>query len=161
MSQPTRILFVCLGNICRSPLAEGLFLHHASQAGVQHLFEVDSAGTNGLHVGEDPDPRTRRNAAKHGIELNHKGRKFEKADFDNWDYILVMDKQNQHTVRTYTNDDLHLTKIHLLRNWDPISEAQEVPDPWYGGEEGFEQVFQILHRSTENLLRQLLKGHIL
>jgi protein-tyrosine phosphatase len=152
---PHRILFVCLGNICRSPLAEGLFVQELSQRGLEGQFLVDSAGTNRYHTGELPDARTRANAQKHGLTLTHRARTFIPEDFDAYDAILVMDNQNMRDVLALASSDEHRQKVITLRTYDPFPEDGQVPDPWFGGEEGFEAVFQIIKRSTQSLLNAL------
>jgi protein-tyrosine phosphatase len=158
----TRVLFVCLGNICRSPLAEGVFLHLAERAGVGDRFEVDSAGTGDWHVGERPDARAQAVARKHGVQLPSLARKVKPDDFGRFDYIVAMDRENLWDLERMAK----LTKgsraqIHLLRVDDPDRAAgddrHDVPDPYYGGESGFENVYRMVHRSAEALLQRLLR----
>jgi protein-tyrosine phosphatase len=152
---PYRVLFVCLGNICRSPLAEGLFLHELAQRGIADRYVVDSAGTGNYHLGELADPRTRANAEQHGITLTHRSRQFKVSDFEGFDLILVMDRQNLERVLHLARNGQDEGKVALLRTYDPMPDDGHVPDPWFGGEEGFETVFQILKRSTTHLLTAL------
>ena len=151
----TRILFVCLGNICRSPLAEGLFLQKLKAVGREGDFVVDSAGTGNYHVGELADERTRRNAEKHGVTLTHRARQFAAADYDRFDRILVMDHENLTNVLARARTEADKEKVELMRTYDPEPDSDQVPDPWFGGEEGFEQVFNILDRSTGQFLKVL------
>jgi protein-tyrosine phosphatase len=158
-----RVLFVCLGNICRSPLAEGVFLHLAESAGVADRFEVDSAGTGDWHVGERPDPRAAAVARKYGVELPSTARQVSPADFQRFDYIVAMDRENLWNLERMAREGRggpSRAKIHLLRADDPDRAAgddrHDVPDPYYGGPSGFEQVYHMVHRSAEALLRRLL-----
>jgi protein-tyrosine phosphatase len=147
-----RILFVCLGNICRSPLAKHLFEHHTEQLGLRSHFTIDSAGTSGLHAGENADPRTIENAKTNGIAINHRARQFQETDFDNFDHIIVMDESNKANVLKLAQSEIHRKKVHMMRKWDKNHPNSPVPDPWYGGSEGFQEVFDILNRSTRELL---------
>jgi protein-tyrosine phosphatase len=150
-----KVMFVCLGNICRSPLAKALFEKHVNDSGLQDLFLIDSAGTSGNHAGENADSRTLRNAKENGLHFTHTAKKFTREHFDNYDMIVVMDRSNERNVKTLSQSPSHHEKVHLMRKWDDIGIEEDVPDPWYGGDEGFEEVFQILSRSTEKLLQEL------
>ena len=150
-----KVLFVCLGNICRSPLAEGLFAEAAAAEGVSHQFEIDSCGTNGLHDGELPDPRTRKNALSHGLTLSHHSRKIQSADLDYYDWILVMDDANKRNVEALCQEDRQKQKIHKRRQFDPKEPNADVQDPWYGGEAGFETVFQVIQQNVHFWLKYL------
>jgi protein-tyrosine phosphatase len=160
VKEPVSVLFVCLGNICRSPLAEGLFLHHAEKAGTSAHFRVDSAGTSSEHRGELPDPRTRANAARHGLNLTSRSRQVKVDDFGSFDWILAMDRLNRQDLLHIRPADFK-ARMHLLLGPEllTVPEEQEVPDPWYGGPEGFERVFQLLHGATERLHDFLCKHH--
>ena len=150
----TRILFICLGNICRSPLAEGIFLHLAQQAGRAHEFEIDSAGTYEGHVGQLPDPRSRTTAELHGIRLNHRARQVERRDLDRFDMIMAMDYENQMELLSLAPN--HVAKIKLMREYDPKANGDlNVPDPYYGARDGFEVVYKMLERSARELLRSI------
>jgi protein-tyrosine phosphatase len=158
------VLFVCLGNICRSPLAEGVFLHLAREAGVADRFEVDSAGTGDWHVGERPDPRAAAVAEKHGVHLPSVARQVEPRDFERFDYIVAMDRENLWTLERLAKERRvrgTRARIHLLRVDDPDREhgddRHDVPDPYYGGPGGFEEVYQMVHRSARALLDRLLR----
>lgn len=152
-----KILFVCLGNICRSPLAEGVFLHLAEQAGRGDEFEVDSCGTGSWHAGEHPDPRSQAIARAHGIKLNHRARQFDRADFKNFDLIIAMDRDNKSDLLSFSNiKPEERVKIKLLREYDPQANGDlDVPDPYYGGADGFEEVYKIAERSAKELLKSL------
>lgn len=151
---PYKICFVCLGNICRSPTAEGVFQHLIDKRGLENYFEVDSAGTSAYHVGESVNNKSQRTAQRHGITLHSRARQFKSSDLDYFDLILAMDNENLQKVRQMANGN-HENKIGLLRDFDPNPGDGEVPDPYYGGQEGFEKVFQIVKRSCENLLNEL------
>lgn len=147
-----RVLFVCLGNICRSPLAEAIFLHKARSRGWSQL-EADSCGTSNYNLGDDPDPRTLRNASRNGVTVEHVARQLSASDFSTFDRILVMDRNNLRATLAVA-DPQHHHKVELLRAFDPIGEG-EVPDPYYGSEEDFQEVFEMLDRCVEGLLRDL------
>lgn len=149
-----KICFVCLGNICRSPTAEGIFQHLINDREVEDYFEVDSAGTSAYHVGESANDKSQNTAQKHGITLHSKARQLKPSDLDYFDLILAMDNENLLNVRNMSNGN-HEHKIGRMRDFDPIPDDSEVPDPYYGGPEGFENVFQIVKRSCENLLDEL------
>ena len=158
MSEVTRICFVCLGNIVRSPLAENMFLRLAEEAGVAHKYEVDSAGTSGYHIGEPPDPRMRRIAARYGLNYDGSARQFIRQDFDRFDWIIAMSPTNREDLIRLGRDLDHQNKIHLLREFDPHGGPDApVPDPYYGGIQGFEEVYTIVERSCQGLLRELEK----
>lgn len=153
-----KVLFVCLGNICRSPLAEGIFRKKVEDKGVGDRFEIDSCGTSNFHIGELPDPRTRANAIRNGIELNHRGRQFSKMDFEDFDYILAMDESNLKNINRLAPPSVK-SKVMKMRHFDDLYCNADVPDPYYGGEKGFQQVFEILDRSAERLLQQIITDH--
>ena len=158
--EPVSVLFVCLGNICRSPLAERLFIHHAETAGTLPYFRVDSAGTSSEHSGELPDPRTRANAAGHGLQLTSRSRKVRPDDFHDFDWMFAMDQSNHRNLLRIRPEG-HRARLHLLLGPElqTSADAMEVPDPWYGGHEGFEAVFQLLHGATERLHTFLCHHH--
>ena len=150
-----KVMFVCLGNICRSPLAKALFEKHVNDSGLQDLFLIDSAGTSGNHAGENADLRTLRNAKENGLFFDHTAKKFTPEHLKDFDMIVVMDRSNERNVKSLRNDPADHKKVHLMRKWDHEGYAEDVPDPWYGGHEGFEEVFQILSRSTAKLMQEL------
>lgn len=152
-----KILFVCLGNICRSPLAEGVFQHLVDEAGRGAEFEIDSCGTGGWHAGQLADPRSRAVAQQHGLTLTHRARQFERGDFENFDLILAMDRDNKSDLTSFSNlKPEHAAKVKLLREYDPQAKGDlDVPDPYYGGPEGFENVYQMVERSSRKLLETL------
>lgn len=152
---PFKICFVCLGNICRSPTAEGVFQHLVNERNLQSYFEIDSAGTSAYHVGEPANSRSQKTANQHGITLHSKARQFDSFDLDYFDLILAMDQENLSNIRRMDTKNAHNEKIGKLRDFDPEPGDGEVPDPYYGGIQGFENVFQIVKRSCTTLLNQL------
>nr|MBI2904420.1 low molecular weight phosphotyrosine protein phosphatase [Chloroflexota bacterium] len=155
----TRILFVCLGNICRSPLAESIFKDMAAQAGRGDEFEVDSAGTYDGHVGHPADRRTRAVAAAHGLTLDHTVRQVAQADFDTFDLILAMDFENKADLLSFSAlTPEQKAKVKLFREYDPQARGSfdmNVPDPYYGASNGFELVYAMLERTAKGLLASL------
>ena len=154
-SSRTSVLFVCLGNICRSPLAEGVFRHLAQQEGLEDRFEIDSAGTGAWHVGERADARSALVAELHGIALDSRARQVKPDDFERFDYIIAMDRDNLRTLERMREANGSSARIELLRAYEPERDGDEVPDPYYGGSSGFENVFQMVKRSCRGLLEQL------
>jgi protein-tyrosine phosphatase len=161
MENKIRVLFVCLGNICRSPMGEGIFRHLVGQAGLDDRFHIDSAGTSGWHVGEKPDRRMRETALSHGISLeNQRSRKFIRQDFQDFDYIIAMDRNNLRDIRSLRNGPTDKgPHIVLMRDFDLHSSDPDVPDPYYGGDQGFEEVYDLVYRSSEELLSHLKQEH--
>ena len=153
-----KILFVCLGNICRSPAAEGIFKRKIKDRGLENLFVVDSAGTGGWHVGNLADPRMRETASSRGIDLTSRSRKIEENDLYEFDYILVMDKDNLHAVQSLVPNESHpaTSKIKLILSYSKNSQLDEVPDPYYGGQHGFEKVLDLLDDAIDGLLDSLM-----
>ena len=153
-----RILLVCLGNICRSPTAEGVLRHKLRAAGLGERVEVESAGTGNWHVGHPPDERATRAAAAREIELAGEARCFEPGDFDRFDLILAMDRENLAAMRALAPDAEAEVKLGLLRDHDPQAVASgqlEVPDPYYGGDEGFEEVLDVVERACDGLVAEI------
>ena len=155
--RPTRILFVCLGNICRSPLAESVFRHLARERGVESHFEIDSAGTSGYHDGEGPDSRSVATARRRGIEVAGVSRKLLGDDLHRFDYVIAMDGENRSEIARLQRAAGGPAKVHLLREWDPEGGDRNVPDPYSGGQRGFEEVQDIVERSCAALLEELLE----
>lgn len=148
----TRILMVCLGNICRSPLAEGILAHKTSGMNV----EVDSAGTQAYHVGEMPDKRSVVIAKQNGIDItNQRARKFKISDFDTFNYIYVMDKSNYKNIVKLARNEKDKQKVKLILNEVFPEENLEVPDPYYGGNSGFENVFNLLNKACDKIVLKL------
>ena len=157
MAEKIRVLFVCLGNICRSPLAEGVFRHQVEAAGLADRFAIGSAGTGGWHEGKPPDERMCATARRRGLDISHqRARQLQAADVGAWDLVLVMDRSNLSNVRKLAPDATH---GRLFRSYDPAPDSDEVPDPYYGGPEGFEEVFDIVERTSASLLEALRKEH--
>lgn len=152
---PYKLCFVCLGNICRSPTAEGVFQHLVNERNLQAYFEVDSAGTSAYHVGESANSKSQQTAQQHGITLRSRARQFESFDLDYFDMVLAMDRENLTNIKRLSNGSADDLKIGMLRDFDPEPGDGEVPDPYYGGIQGFENVFQIVKRSCINLLDRL------
>jgi protein-tyrosine phosphatase len=147
-----RICFVCLGNICRSPTAHGVMARLVAEAGLGAAIEVDSAGTAAYHVGELPDERSRWAARRRGIELTHRARQFAAADLDRFDLVVAMDDQNLRRLRQLAAGRAR-PPIVLLRSFDPTAApGAEVPDPWAGGDDGFEEVLDQCERACAGLL---------
>ena len=147
-----RVLAVCLGNICRSPAAEAALAEAASDAGVD--IEVDSAGTGAYHVGEPPDERMRRAAARAGLAISGRARQFEPTDFGRFDLIVVMDRANLRDVVELAPDEEAIDRVRLFRSFDPEADADDldVPDPYYGGADGFVQVVGMVRRAAAGLI---------
>lgn len=159
MSNRFSVLFVCLGNICRSPVAEGVFRHHVQEAGLSDAFHIDSAGTGAWHVGQSPDSRMTRTAASNGVDISQQhARQFVAEDLERFDLILAMDKSNLHDILYLDDGDAFGNKVKLFREWDPEPGDFQVPDPYYGGDEGFRNVFKMVDRTSSALLGSL-KAH--
>jgi len=148
-----------MGNIIRSPLAENLFRHQAEEAGLDGKYEVDSAGTGGWHEGESPDPRMRRTAARHGLVYDGEARQIRLSDIDKFDLVVAMDTENRRELQSRTRRPEQARKIRLLREFDPASGPNDsVPDPYYGGDEGFETTYRIVEAGVQGLLQALEGG---
>jgi protein-tyrosine phosphatase len=152
-----RVLFVCLGNICRSPLAEGVFRHVVEAAGLGDRFEIDSAGTSSYHIGSAPDERTTAVARRRGVMLEHAARQINAGDLDHYDYVIVMDRSNHSRVEALAErSGAGSAEVVLLRQWDPEARGDlEVPDPYFGGPDGFEHVHDMVERACRGLLAHI------
>ncbi|WP_072794743.1 low molecular weight protein-tyrosine-phosphatase [Algibacter luteus] len=147
----TKILMVCLGNICRSPLAEGIL-----KSKLSNNFVVDSAGTANYHVGSSPDKRSVAVARKHGLDIsNLKGRQFDLSDFDTFDMIYVMDETNYQNVMKLARNPEDIAKVNMILNEVHKNKNFEVPDPYYGGDHGFENVYQMLNEACTIIANKL------
>ena len=156
-----KVLFVCLGNICRSPLAEGVMKHALEREGLDHQVHVDSAGTSNYHIGDSPDPRTMQNARENNIILTSRARQFLVEDFEKFDYILAMDRSNYENIVRLDPQGFHRDKVILFREFDPRDKGADVPDPYFGGQDGFARVFEIVDRSIGEFLGHLKENHSL
>lgn len=156
INPPKKVLFVCLGNICRSPAAEGILLHLLSQQGLNDRISVDSAGTSGYHRGQLPDSRMRKAAEQRGYELNSRARSLVPKDIQDFDLIIAMDRDNYravHQLASTAAPHVKLLSDYLGSDW-----PRDVPDPYHGGEEGFEYVLNMLEAACPKILAELLKG---
>jgi protein-tyrosine phosphatase len=151
-----RVCFVCLGNICRSPTAEAVMRHLVQEAGLEKGIAIESAGTGDWHVGHTRDKRSRAVGEARGIPLSGTARQFVPEDFDDFDHVLAMDRSNRAELVRLARDDRDRAKVALLRSFDPTAPADaEVPDPYYGGARGFDEVFDICERACRGLLATL------
>jgi protein-tyrosine phosphatase len=151
-----RICFVCLGNICRSPLAEGVLKHLVAQAGRASDFHIESAGLGGWHVGDPPDARAQRTARAHGLTLDSVAQRFTARDFDRFDVILALDREIKTDLLRLARTDTERRKIGLLRDFDPQAGAdRDVPDPYYGDQRGFDVAYELIERPCRQLLADL------
>lgn len=157
--EKVRVLFVCLGNICRSPLGAAVMKKKVKDLRLEDHIDIDSCGTSDYHIGDGPDPRTLASASRHGVPMDHCARQLTAEDLRDFDFILAMDKNNYRHILQLAPDDLAKQKVRLMREFDPQARGSEVPDPYHGGEEGFQEVFEILDRSTDNFIRYLRKAY--
>ena len=150
--EKTSVLFVCLGNICRSPAAEGIMLHIVEKNKAAHLFEIDSAGIGPWHVGELPDRRMRSHGADHGYDFSTRARQICRDDLRRFDYIIVMDRENYHEVSAMADSQEERHKIHMMTDFATHHPGHSVvPDPYYGGARGFELVIELLEDAFQGL----------
>ncbi len=151
------VLFVCMGNICRSPTAEGVFRHVVKQHKMEDIITIDSAGTHAYHVGEPPDRRAQATAKTRGLDLSgQRARKVERVDFDRFDYVIAMDRSNYDDLKALKGDK-QKAQLHLFMDFAGDWENSEVPDPYYGGSIGFEKVFDMVQSASEGLLDHIVK----
>jgi protein-tyrosine phosphatase len=154
------VLMVCMGNICRSPLAQGLFERRVEEAGLTHQIATDSAGTHAYHVGNPPDPRSQQTALRHGIDLSsQRARKVAVSDFEKFDYVMAMDNDN-HALLYAQCPEEHRHKLRLFLEFAPQLAETEVPDPYYGGDSGFEDVYRLLDVAVEGLMADIKTRHL-
>ena len=153
-----RLLFVCLGNICRSPTAAGVMAHLIEEEGLTGEIEIDSAGTGAWHIGKPPDRRATHAARARGVVLEGEGRQVAPEDFERFDLLLCMDRENLVDVLALAPDEEAREKVKLLREFDPEASASgdlDVPDPYYGGDDGFERVLDLVTQACDGLLKEL------
>jgi len=150
-----KILFVCMGNICRSPTAEGVFRHKVAEAGLEDLIHIDSAGTHAYHVGQPPDTRAQNAARSHGFDLGkQRARRVTEDDFEHFDYLIAMDSDNESDLRSVCPAGYE-HRIHRFLTFAPSSAEADVPDPYYGGSNGFDKVLNLVENAADGLLDHL------
>jgi len=160
-SAMVQVLFVCLGNICRSPMAEGVFRHLVAEAGLVDAVSADSAGTGPWHVGKPPDKRGRATAARHGIDIGgQRARQIAADDFAVFDYVLAMDSDNLETLLRAAPLE-YQDRVTLFLSFGAADEARDVPDPYYGGPEGFDDVFEMVQDAARGLLQHIQQHDLL
>jgi protein-tyrosine phosphatase len=156
-----KICFVCQGNIIRSPLAENLFRRILQERGIGDKYQLDSAGTSAYHVGERPDRRMRQTARERGFQYDGRARQFQRDELDRFDLIIAMDQANRRILENWASAEGQLKKIRMMREFDSQGdEGLDVPDPYYGGPEGFKRTYEIVERSVEGLVEALENGRI-
>lgn len=154
-----KVLFVCMGNICRSPTAQGVFEALLSREGLLGHIQVDSAGTHAYHVGEPPDPRAQQAASRRGVDLSvQRARKVRPEDFLEFDYVLAMDRRNYEDLKEICHPDYE-ERLRLFLEFAPQVEVPDVPDPYYGGVQGFERVLDLIEQAADGLLAELRSRH--
>lgn len=152
-------MFVCLGNICRSPLAHAVFQQLINDRKLGDSYFVESSGTCAYHVGEQSDIRMRKTASERGVQIDHKARQIFRFDLEEYEYIFAMDRNNYQGIRRLTSNENLLKRIYLFRDFDPV-EKGDVPDPYYGGQNGFDDVFDIVDRTCRNILDLMEEGKV-
>jgi protein-tyrosine phosphatase len=155
MPSPYKLLFVCMGNICRSPAAEGVMKKMVTDSGLDSQVHIDSAGTGGWHSGARADHRMRAAATARGYDLTSMARQVKETDLAEFDLVLVMDQQNHRDLRAFDREHLHDAKVHFFCEYCTQHDTKEVPDPYYGGEQGFENVLNLLEDGCAGLLKQV------
>jgi protein-tyrosine phosphatase len=159
MNPKVHVVFVCMGNICRSPTAEGVFSKLVEEAGFSDFIETDSAGTHAYHVGDPPDPRAQRAASNRDVDLSGlRARKAHTGDFEEFDYVLAMDQDNLYNLQSICPEG-HEHKLRLFMSYAPHMGVEEVPDPYYGGVAGFERVLDMIEAAAAGLLEDIRLKH--
>jgi protein-tyrosine phosphatase len=157
-----KVLFVCLGNICRSPLAEAIFNHLVNEKGLEDHFLADSAGTSNYHIGEPPDERTFEVAERNRLTIDHLGRQIKKSDFEQFDYVLAMDSANYADIMSFRKreglENYNKPLIIKMRKFEDKNADLDVPDPYFGGRKGFDQVHDILYLSINNFIDYVVES---
>lgn len=154
------VLFVCMGNICRSPTAEGVFTSLVAEEGLDERIDVDSAGTHAYHVGDPPDLRAQRSALARNVEISHlRARRAVREDFERFDYVLAMDNDNYQILASLCPTGQE-HKLHLFLDFAPQLNTREVPDPYYGGTKGFERVLDLIEAASHGLLQHIRTKHL-
>jgi protein-tyrosine phosphatase len=152
-----RVLFVCLGNICRSPTGEGVLRHLVAERGLAEVVEIDSAGVGSWHIGEPADARMRQAASRRGYDLASRARQVSEGDFDHYDLIVAMDRSNHSDLSALQPADAR-AELRLFSDFLPAGSPADVPDPYYGGPQGFDRVLDLIEEGTEAILDHLLSG---
>jgi protein-tyrosine phosphatase len=156
-----RVLFVCMGNICRSPVSQGVFEQVVRREGLEDEVEADSAGTHSYHVGYPPDERAQRSAVRRGIDIgSQQARRLSPEDCGKFDYILFMDEENRRLVEPLCRGENSSVEVRLFIDYAPGRPESEVPDPYYGGPEGFELVMDLVEEASEGLLEDIRRRHL-
>lgn len=160
MSKKVRVLFVCMGNICRSPTAHGVFESILEQHGLRELVDVDSAGTHAYHIGEAPDRRSQQAARERGYDLGHlRARRVEGADFAQFDYVLAMDDDNYRLLEAQCPDE-YQDRLHMFLEYARDFSEREVPDPYFGGAHGFQHVLDLVEDAAAGLIEEIRRQHL-
>lgn len=155
------VVFVCMGNICRSPTAEGVFRHVVNQKNMSDVISIDSAGTHAYHIGESPDPRSQSTAKSQGVDLSsQRARQIDSNDFERFDYVIAMDNANFENLKLVSDDNAQLSRLHLFMSFAKGWDNSEVPDPYYGEGNGFERVFNMVQSASEGLLAHIIKNDL-
>lgn len=157
---PINVLFVCMGNICRSPTAEGVFRQRVREENLEHLIATDSAGTHAYHIGDPPDPRAMATAVQRGIAIDDlRARRVVAQDFEAFHYVIAMDRDNFEILAELCPPGYE-QRLHMLMDFAPDLKISEVPDPYYGGVNGFERVFDMIEEAADGLLAEIRNRHL-